>query len=86
MLLTESQILVLDLLMRGRTLGRGSLNRQELLNNEAFPIDARIKLAWAALTIPDALVKWIGQHDFSLTPAGVAYCEEHFESWRKPAL
>ena len=79
--LTDEQWLVLDLLMRARQKGVDRLNRVELLNATQVPAGARLKLTWAALTMPSDLVQWHGQHDFSITDRGAAIFDFRF---RKP--
>jgi hypothetical protein len=69
--LSDEQWLVLDLLMRARKRGVDRINRIELLNS-SLPQQAKLKLTFAALTMPNDLVVWQGQHDFAVTEDGVA--------------
>jgi hypothetical protein len=76
--LSDAQWCVLDLLMKARERGLDLLSRQELLGNNAIPDSAKIKLTWAALTMPEDLVAWRGQHEFCITPQGVSLYHLHF--------
>lgn len=77
--LSSAQWCVLDLLMRARQKGVHRLNRLEIAANKAIPQGAALKLMWAALTMPNGLVVWTGQHDFSITPAGVELFNSKFK-------
>lgn len=68
--LSDEQWCVLDLLMRARKQGVKVLNRMEMLSTKALPDGVKMKLTWAALTMPKELVTWVGRHDFSITDAG----------------
>lgn len=70
--LTDVQWCVMDLLMRARKMGVARVSRMELLNSPSIPDAAKVKLVFAALTIPSHLVTMHGQHDFELTGEGVA--------------
>jgi hypothetical protein len=70
--LSDEQWCLLDLLMRSRQKGVHTLNRTELLRGSMLPQGAALKLTWAALTMPNDLVAWSGDHDFSITEAGVS--------------
>jgi hypothetical protein len=68
--LSDEQWCVLDLLMRARKKGIHALNRMEVLNSPQLPDGAKMKLTWAALTMPKALVTWISHHNFTITDEG----------------
>lgn len=70
--LTEAQWCVLDLLVGSRQKGVMMVNRLEILNNRLLPDGIKLKLAFAALTMPKEFLTWHGEHDFSITPAGEA--------------
>lgn len=70
--LSDEQWCVLDLLMRARQKGVERLSRMEMLSSPSLPQGAAIKLTWAALTMPNDLLTWHGQHDFSITDKGAA--------------
>ena len=76
--LSDEQWLILDLLMRARQKGVHRLSRMELLSAAQVPQDVRMRLTWAALTMPKDLVEWVGQHDFSITDCGVATYDFRF--------
>jgi hypothetical protein len=82
--LSDEQWLVLDLLMRARQKGVGKLNRMEVLHNTTLPQGASLKLTWAALTMPKELLTWYGQHDFSITEAGVQLYNLRFGNGSNP--
>lgn len=82
--LSDEQWCVLDLLMRGRQKGVHRLSRMELLHNTALPQGASLKLTWAALTMPKELLTWHGQHDFSITDAGVQLYNLRFGNGSNP--
>lgn len=67
--LSDEQWCVLDLLMRARQKGVTLLNRRELMSSQ-LPDMAKVKLVWAALSMPEDLVSWVAQHDFAITEAG----------------
>lgn len=83
--LSDEQYLVLDLLMRARQKGVHSLNRMEMLHS-SLPQMAAVKLTWAALTMPKDLVTWTGQHDFSITEAGVQVYNLRFDTPKPTAM
>lgn len=70
--LSDEQWCFLDLLMRARQMGILKLSRLEILSSPMLPQGAAIKLIWAALTMPSDLVVMVGQHDFSITEAGLS--------------
>lgn len=81
--LSDEQWLVLDLLLRVQSRGVNRLNRMEVLYSANLPQGAALKLTWAALTMPDDLVHWIGQHDFEITEAGVSLYNLRFGTAQK---
>ncbi|MGJ5163215.1 hypothetical protein [Bradyrhizobium sp. HKCCYLR1051] len=82
--LSDEQWLVLDLLMRARQKGVQRLNRMEVLHNNALSQGVSLKLTWAALTMPEKLLTWHGQHDFSITDAGVQLYNLRFGNGSDP--
>ncbi|SRR5258708_24904968 len=70
--LSDEQYLVLDLLMRARQKGVLALNRVEVLESPSLPSGAKIRLVWAALTMPKGLLTWLDHHNFAITDEGVA--------------
>ncbi len=84
--LSTEQWCFLDLLMRARQKGIQKLNRLELLSSPMLPQTAAIKLTWAALTMPSDLMTMIGQHDFSITEAGVSLYNLRFGKGLQPAV
>jgi len=83
--LNDEQWCFLDLLMRARQKGIQKLSRLEILNSPQLPHGAALKLTWAALTMPSDLVIMIGQHDFSITAAGVSLYNLRFGTAVKAA-
>lgn len=83
--LNSAQWCVLDLLIHARNRGVYLLNRLELLSSNALPLEARLKLAFAALTVPDDLVVWEGKHDFKITDAGISLYKLKFGEQAKPS-
>lgn len=82
--LSDEQWCLLDLLMRARQKGVQRLSRMELLHNTALPQGASVKLAWAALTMPEEIVTWHGQHDFEITEAGAQLFNLRFGNGSNP--
>lgn len=70
--LSDEQWCFLDLLMRAKECGIDRISRMELLASPTLPMDAKMRLTWAALVMPIDLVKMIGKHDFQITDAGVS--------------
>ena len=57
----------------------------EVLSSPTIPDAAKLKLTWAALTMPTDLVTWISHHDFKITDDGIAVYNLRFGSAdRKP--
>jgi len=83
--LSDEQYLVLDLLMRARERGVKMLNRLELLHS-SLPQHAALKLTWAALTMPKELVKWVSQHDFTITDEGIQIYNLRFDTPKPTAV
>jgi hypothetical protein len=79
--LSDEQWCVLDLLMRAKQRGVNRINRHELLGSPSIPDMAKVKLVFAALTMPKEYVQMYGQHDFELTSAGEAL---HRSLFNKP--
>lgn len=69
--LSDEQWCVLDLLMRARQKGVHAINRREMLSSPQLPDGVKVKLTWAALTMPKELVTWTSPHNFAITDAGV---------------
>lgn len=82
--LTDAQWCVLDLLMRARQRGVVEINRMELLTSASLSDEAKIKLVFAALTIPTELVEIRNQHNFRITEAGVQLYNTRFGHGRNP--
>ena len=76
---------MLDLLMRARQKGIQRISRTELLHSHALPQSVLVKLTWAALTMPEDLVTWHGQHDIAITEKGVAHYNFRFGKGTAPA-
>jgi hypothetical protein len=76
--LSDAQWCVLDLLMRARERGVGELHRLELTNSQEIPAGLAVKLVFAALTIPDCVVSWTGEHTFAITPQGIDMFRQRF--------
>lgn len=83
--LSDEQWCLMDLLMRSRAKGIHKLNRMELLNNNNLPQGVLLKLTWAALSMPETLVVWHNQHDFSITDAGISLFNLRFGKDARPA-
>ncbi|WP_439605493.1 hypothetical protein [Shinella sp.] len=69
--LTDAQICMLDLLARAHVRGVAAINRHELLGSDALPAVGRVRLVFAALTMPADLISIANAHDFSITAAGL---------------
>lgn len=69
--LTDAHICMLDLLARARERGVAAINRRELLGTSSLPAIGRLRLVFAALTMPNGLVSIANAHDFSITAAGL---------------
>lgn len=71
--LSDMQLLLLDMLMRARSMGVHSVSRTELLfGNERIPASLRAKLVMTALLMDKRYVTWVTNNDFSITEQGVA--------------
>lgn len=68
--LSDAQWCVLDLLVKAKQCGAGRVSKLELLNAANLPPSAKVKLVFAALTMPPDLVMLHGQHDFEITEKG----------------
>ena len=55
-----------------------SVHRHELMNAPLLPVAVRMKLVFAALTMPKGLVDVANQHEFSVTAAGATLFELRF--------
>lgn len=83
--LTDAQWCFLDLLVRARQKGASRVSRMEILNSPWMPVEARVRLTFAALTIPAELVVLHGQHDFELTDEGQRAYDLRFGVGQRPA-
>lgn len=81
--LSDEQYLVLDLLMRVRQKGVSHINRLELINSPSLPDVAKIRLTFAALSMPKGLVTWVSQHNFMITDEGVTIYNLRFGNGAK---
>lgn len=54
--ISDDQWCLLDLLVSAKRKGVMHLKRAEVLGNEKLPASARVRLVWAALTMPGELI------------------------------
>lgn len=87
--ISDDQWLVLDLLAAAQRVGHPYVLRQQILQSSKLPAGVRMRLTWAALTIPDDYLRIENEHEFHLTEMGAAalalrYGRKEGESLQSP--
>ena len=74
--LSDSQLMVLELLVQARKKGVMRLHRHDFLSNQKINDEYKLKLTFAALTMPSELLTWHGHNEFSITDAAFEVYEK----------
>lgn len=76
--LTDIQWCVIDLLIMARIRGLAKVSRLEMLGAQSIPLQLRLRLVFAALTMPSHLVTVDGA-DFCVTDDGISLYRLRFD-------